>query len=250
MKRSVKISLILLGAAVVVAMVVAANLWRSGMQVRGIDVVIRYGHSPELVGQQEVRDTVLAVLPNLLRQQVKAVDCQAVAAAAARVPYLTGVDATVSVSGRVVVRAAQRRPIARIFYGEQELYIDRYGHLFPASNLGNCEVLVAGGDFVRPLHRLDTLYSQTHSLWRVASFLDDEPDYALLVGQLFVERDGDILIVPRIGGQIVELGSPENLEEKFSNLLTFYRKGMPRAGWDTYSKISLKYRGQVVCTKK
>ena len=167
MKRSVKISLILLGAAVVVAMVVAANLWRSGMQVRGIDVVIRYGHSPELVGQQEVRDTVLAVLPNLLRQQVKAVDCQAVAVAAARVPYLTGVDATVSVSGRVVVRAAQRRPIARIFYGEQELYIDRYGHLFPASNLGNCEVLVAGGDFVRPLRRLDTLYSQTHSLWNV-----------------------------------------------------------------------------------
>ena len=57
-------------------------------------------------------------------------------------------------------------------------------------------------------------------------------------------------MAPKIGDHVIELGSPDDLDSKFDNLLAFYRKGMPRAGWDTYSKISLKFKDQVVCTKK
>ena len=59
-----------------------------------------------------------------------------------------------------------------------------------------------------------------------------------------------MMMVPKVGDHVIELGAVDDLDNKFSNLLTFYRKGMPRAGWNTYSKISLKFKGQVVCTKK
>ena len=88
------------------------------------------------------------------------------------------------------------------------------------------------------------------ALWKVATFLDNEDDYAPLIDQIYIERDGDIMMVPKVGDHLVELGSPDDLDAKFSNLLAFYRKGMPRAGWNTYSQISLKFKGQVVCTKK
>ena len=84
----------------------------------------------------------------------------------------------------------------------------------------------------------------------MATFLDNNSTYATLIDQLYIEHDGDILMVSKLGDNIIELGAPDNLDEKFSNLMTFYRKGMPRAGWNTYNRISLKYRGQVVCTKK
>ena len=71
-----------------------------------------------------------------------------------------------------------------------------------------------------------------------------------MIDQIYVLRNGDVMMVPKVGDHVVELGAAEDFDTKFANLLTFYRKGMPRAGWDTYSKISLKYRGQVVCTKK
>jgi cell division protein FtsQ len=58
------------------------------------------------------------------------------------------------------------------------------------------------------------------------------------------------MMVPKVGDHVVELGDANDLDGKFANLVAFYRKGMPRAGWDTYSKISLKFKGQVVCTKK
>ena len=249
MKRPYKILIIVLGAVALAVLVVVANVSRQRSTVRGIEVNIRYGRTPKLVDDQTVRDSILAVMPALLQHSVGGVNRQAVAAAARRVPWLTDVSAAVSASGKVVVRARQRRPIARLFYGSHELYLDEEGAVMPASSLGSCNVLVAGGDFTEPL-RLDSLNAQTTALWRVAHYLDEEDKYGDLIDQIFIERDGDIMLVPKVGSQVVELGTADNLDEKFNLLLAFYRKGMPRAGWDTYSRISLKYHGQVVCTKR
>lgn len=248
MKRPYKILLILLGAAALAVMVIVANVSRSRSQVRGLEVHIRYGRTPCLVDEQTVADTVLQALPLLLSQRVRDVDRASVTEAASRVPFLTDVTSTVSVSGKVVVRAAQRRPIARLFYGSRELYFDTDGAIMPTSPLADCSVLVAGGDFVEPL-RADSLNSQTKALVRLATYLDGEKKYRSLIDQIYVERDGDMMMVPKLGDHVVELGDVENLDTKFENLLTFYRRGMPRAGWNTYSKISLKFDGQVVCTK-
>ena len=249
MKRSYKILIIILGAVLLAVLVVVGNINRSRSTVRGVEVNIRYGRTPQLVDDQTVRDSILAVMPALLQHSVGSVDRQAVANAAARVPYLKDVSASVSVSGRVVVRATQRRPIARLYYGARELFFDGDGHIMPASTVGNCNVLVTGGDFAEPL-RPDSLNAQVTALWQVARYLDEESKYGALIDQLYVERDGDVMMVPKLGGHVVELGTADNLDEKFALLLAFYRKGMPRAGWDTYSRVSLKYHGQVVCTKR
>lgn len=241
--------LLLLGVAVLAVLVMVANVSRSRSQIRGIDVDIHYGRTPHLVVDQTVADTIVAAMPGLRVQHVKDVDCRRVAEVASRVPFLTNVSATVSVSSKVVVRADQRRPIARLFHGNRELYLDADGVLFPTSRVGDCNVLVAGGDFVNPL-RMDSLDAQLTALWKLACFLDEERDYRALIDQIYIERDGDVMMVPKVGSHVIELGTVEDLENKFGNLLTFYRKGMPRAGWNTYSKISLKFKGQVVCKKK
>lgn len=249
MKRPYKIMLILAGTLALAVLVIVANVMRSRSQVRGVEVSIRYGHTPVLVKEQTVVDSVMKELPTLTAKYVKDVDRKAVAEAASRVPYLKDVSAAVSVSGKVVVKATQRRPIARIFYGGRELYIDSEGRLMPISKVGDCDVLVAGGVFDEPL-RADSLNSKVAALLELACFLDSERKYNGLIDQIYIERDGDIMLVPKLGNQTIELGSVEDLDTKFSNLMTFYRKGMPRAGWNTYSRISLKFRDQVVCTKE
>lgn len=241
--------LILLGAVALLVLVVVANISRSRSTVRGIEVNIRYGRQPQLVNSQVVKDSILAVMPALLQQQVGQVDRQTVADAASHVPYLSNVSASTSVSGKVVVRATQRRPIARLYYGPKEYYFDSEGVLMPSSPQGSCNVLVAGGDFTESL-RADSLNSQVLALMDLARFLDQESKYGDLIDQIYIERDGDIMVVPKLGNHVVELGAPEDLDAKFGNLLAFYRKGMPRAGWDTYSRLSLKFKGQVVCTKR
>ena len=249
MKRRTKILIIVTGALLLAALVLVANITRSNSVVQDLEVEIRYGRTPVLVDSQVVRDTVLRAIPQLRQTTVKSVDCDRVTTAASHVPYLTDITTSTTVSGRVLVKAKQRRPIARVFYGTREMYLDQEGALFPISPLGECNVLVMNGEFTEPL-RLDSLNWQMTELWKLACFLDEEEDYGTLVDQAYIEHDGDIMLVPKLGDFVIELGSADDLEEKFENLWTFFRKGMPRAGWDTYSRLSVKFKGQVVCKKK
>ena len=249
MKRSLRILLISLGALVMLILVVVANVGLSRSTVSGIEVKIRYGGTPPVVDAQTVRDSVVAAMPGLLQCRVGQVDRQGVVEAASRVPYLKAISASTSMSGRVVIRATQRRPIARLFHSGKQYYFDDAGVLMPAVSADSLNLLVAGGDFGQPLH-IDSLDIQVADLWKLASFLDSQRKYGDLIDQIYSERGGNLMIVPKLGNHVVELGSVDGLDDKFSALLAFYLKGMPRAGWDSYSRISLKYKGQVVATKR
>ena len=256
MKRPLKIGLIIGGAVLLVGITVAANIARLHSTVRDVAVDIRTPSSPktpQLVSAQTVKDSIYAAMPRLGATRVADVDCDRVVAAALNVPYIESAKASVSVSGRVVVKAVQRRPIARLFYGNRECYFDNTGHLFPISTMADCNVLVAGGNFGAQTARLsnpDSLPVQMQELITVASFLDSHSDYLSLIDQVYSQSEGNLYVVPKLADIVVELGDADNLDEKFTNLLAFYRNGMPRAGWNTYSRISLKYDGQVVCTKR
>lgn len=249
MKRSVRILLILVGALVLSLLVLVANINRSHSTVKGIEVVIRHGNTPALVTQQTVRDSILSALPGVMQNSVGSVDRKAVALAAEQVPYLKDVSASTSVSGRIVIRATQRRPIARLFYGGREYLYDDEGTVMPAPLFDSLNLLIAGADYTEPL-RVDSLSSNLTDLWKVASFFDGQKKYGDLIDQIYIEADGDLMMVPKLGNHVVELGTIDHLDTKFESLLAFYRRGMPRAGWDTYKRISLKYDGQVVCTKR
>ena len=60
----------------------------------------------------------------------------------------------------------------------------------------------------------------------------------------------EIEMIPRIGNHTVVIGNDMFLEEKFNKLSVFYREGLNKKGWDKYSIINLKFKDQVVCTKK
>lgn len=249
MKRPLKIGLIVGGALVLLGVTIAANISRLHSTVRDVVVDIKHADTPQLVSEQTVKDSIFASMPHLAATRVADVDRERVAMAAMGVPFIESAKASVSPSGKIIVKTIQRRPIARLFYGNHEYYFDNNGIVFPTSTLADCNVLVAGGDFAEPL-RLDSINGQVLELVKVADFLDQNSEYRILVDQIYSEAEGNVLLAPKLGDIIVELGSADNLESKFSNLLAFYRNGLPRAGWNKYSRISLKFDGQVVCTRR
>ncbi len=55
--------------------------------------------------------------------------------------------------------------------------------------------------------------------------------------------------VTRSGVFIVDLGDTHNIEQKLKSLRRFYDEVLSNVGWDAYSRISVRYDGQVVCQK-
>ena len=63
-------------------------------------------------------------------------------------------------------------------------------------------------------------------------------------------ENNDIVLIPRVGSQKINIGSFENIAEKLDNLYQFYRVAMDLKGWQTYSDINLKFNNQIVCVRK
>lgn len=242
MKKKTKILTIIL-VLLFGVLVVGANVWRSHAGVKGIRVNIDYAGADTLVTPKQVAQQVLVGIPGLKTSKLGDVDLKKVETIAAQSPYLQDCEAATSIGGKVVLYAVQRRPIVRVFTSKAEFYLDTAGHQLPISVVGSSDVIVASGAISPKGKSLPQVLA-------LAKFLDQHPDISPLFDQIYYDQQGSLFLTPKLGSHEVEVGTADNLEEKFNNLLALYSRGLPHTGWDTYSKISIKYKGQVVCTRK
>ena len=73
-----------------------------------------------------------------------------------------------------------------------------------------------------------------------------------IVASTMSSGDLELELIPRTGDHVVEFGQVESvdeIEEKLDKLLAFYQNGLTNLGWESFSTISIKYKGQVVCRK-
>jgi cell division protein FtsQ len=57
-------------------------------------------------------------------------------------------------------------------------------------------------------------------------------------------------MIPKIGNQLIVFGSADNYEEKFNNLLIFYKNVQSKIGWNKYSTLNVSYKNQVIAVKR
>lgn len=167
-------------------------------------------------------------------------------------PFIEYAKIFADMNGVVNVQIRQRQPILRIInMANVNFYIDGNGLKMPMSDNFTARVLVANGMIDEDFSgNVDTLNSKlARDLYNTALFIKNDTLWNDQIEQLFVNLKGDIEIVPRVGNHKIILGDADSLHTKFQNLLAFYKKVMPKVGWDTYKSINLKYANQIVCEK-
>jgi cell division protein FtsQ len=178
---------------------------------------------------------------------------------------ISNAEVSMSIDGIVKVDVKQRNPIIRIFNPDGDsYYIDDEGGLMPLSDKYTMKVLVANGNISEPYAQRymysvkdidadSTLRntSRLDELYAMAKFIHNDPFWKAQIHQIYYNTENDMEIVPLAGNQKIIFGDTTAMEEKFKKLLTFYREGLNTTGWwDRYSTINLKFRNQIVCTKK
>jgi cell division protein FtsQ len=167
-------------------------------------------------------------------------------------PFIEYAKVFADMDGVVHVQIRQREPILRIInMANVHFYIDGKGFKIPLSDNFTSKVLVANGFIDEDFSgKVDTLSSKVaKDLYRMAFFIRKDTLWDNQIEQLFVDLKGDIEMVPRVGNHKIILGDADLLQTKFRNLLVFYKKAIPKVGWDTYKTINLKYANQIVCEK-
>jgi cell division protein FtsQ len=176
-------------------------------------------------------------------------------------PFISYAEVFSTVDGKINIDVKQRTPVLRIINNKNEsFYVDNDGVFMPLSEKFTARVPVANGYiFDRQIENKVRFFSSTDSaitktkieqLFNIITHVRKNNFWNDEVEQLYVNVNGEIEMIPRVGDHTVVIGDDENLEDKFNRLLIFYREGLKRSGWNQYSIVNLKYKDQVVCTKK
>lgn len=157
-------------------------------------------------------------------------------------PRIKSAQCYLSPNGHLNVAITQREPILRVMGRNGNYYIDYELKKMAVSSNFTAYVPVATGYVTEKM--------AMGELGQFALFLRDNLFWNDLVEQIDFDEKGEVTIVPRIGNQLIKMGTLENYQEKLERLRALYEKGFNKLGWNKYKQITLKYDGQVVCTKK
>jgi cell division protein FtsQ len=67
---------------------------------------------------------------------------------------------------------------------------------------------------------------------------------------MYIHKDHEIELIPRVGAHIIHFGDISDYKYKFFKLKAIYEKGFNALGWNKYEHINLKFSNQVICTKR
>jgi cell division protein FtsQ len=168
-----------------------------------------------------------------------------------------------TVDGTLMIDIKQRNPIIRIIDKNYlSYYIDENGFVMRTNGNYTSHVIIANGnihtDFpvdnkinvVNLEEKTPAAYKTIANLYRLGKYITENKLWNAQIQQIYVNASGDFELIPRVGSHIIIFGDYSDCETKFANLMSLYKNGLPAKGWNTYETINLKYKGQVICTKR
>jgi cell division protein FtsQ len=167
-------------------------------------------------------------------------------------PFIDAAKVYSDMDGIICIEISQRQPILRVMNQfDQDFYVDQHGLKMPLSPNFTARVLAANGFIEEPFGgKIDTLHTAlVRDILKTAQYIRRDSLWDAQIAQIYVNKDHEIELIPRVGNQRILLGNADSLEAKFNNLRVFYKQALPQVGWDAYKMINIKYANQVIGIK-
>lgn len=258
--RLKKVGLILIDlllAAYIVASFSAFNKPEEKLYVcKDVAIVIEDASSHAFIDQKEVQNRLDKSGLNPKGKALSQVSCRQIEEALKKTPFVKTAECYKTQDGTVTVGITQRMPVVRIkANNNDDFYIDDQDCIMPNSDYTSDLIIATGA--------INRAYAVRYVSPLARTLMADDLCRNLFE-QINITRDLGVELVPRIGDNVIYLGRiPESnkkserqqiIEEfvktKMKRLELFYKYGLPQAGWNKYSEISLEFDNQVICKRK
>lgn len=224
--------------------------WTQREAVRCQEIVVNINpNSPRFMDEQEIAGMIEKSGEPIIGHRLLNIDIHKLEAKLSTFTTLDNVEIFRKVDakgfsfrGKLVINVDQRTPVIRIKNGPEDFYMDKDGVKIPVSPKYVERIMISTGT--------STDEAITKSLLKMADFVNKDQFWRAQIEQVFVQENGELLVVPQVGDYLIEFGTPEDYTLKLRNLKAVYQQGFKNLGWNKYKTISVKYRNQVVCTKK
>lgn len=255
-KRWKKVIWIILPALLVVSLVIILSKQRN-MHCKEVIVIVEE-NKDSFLSKEDVLYFLESKYGKLEGRRINSIDVADIERSIHEIPWISDVDAFITLHGTLKIRLQQRKAIARIFdkYGNTGFITDD-GTIIPFNHKFKNRLTVVSGDIqdtIKTLIGTNLLDTDNRSIlkeiYKTAQFINNDSIYRSLIAQIYVNSKQELELIPAIDNHVIVIGNTDSLDYKFKKLMAFYTRGMSRTGWNTYSTINLKYSNQVICTKK
>jgi len=167
--------------------------------------------------------------------------------------FISDAEVFRDLKGKLIIEVTQREPVARIVRpNDPDAYLSSMGEIIPVSEIFTARVLLITGDYTSSLisSQQSTFTEKektTQGVLDLVNYIHEREFWRAQIAQIDIDENGSITMFPQVGGQIIEFGTPDNLGSKFSRMELFYKQILPKKGWNSYQRVSVKYTDQIIC---
>lgn len=163
--------------------------------------------------------------------------------------FIRDVEVYKDLKGKLLISIDQSRPIARMMSRKMsDRYISDKGEVLPLSKRYTARVVLIDGAFAdnTKLYDLDET-EMGRQLMELLRFIEKDKFWKAQIAQMNIDKKGNIKMYTQVSKQVVEFGKPVDILEKFRKLKIFYKDILPTKGWNSYDRVSVKFKNQIVC---
>ena len=231
---------------VLMAYVIFTGLWARGEARKntcsGINIEILNSHSVDSLTQKGVLSELMQYPEKIIGEPIGSIDARKIEKYLSSNVQFENVTCHFTTDRQLNVQIQPMIPELRVFDDSLSYYINKEGKIMPSKANFFVDVPIASGKFGESF--------QAKALLPVSRFINSDPVLNPLISMIYAESADNIILIPRIRGHVINFGDTTRLEEKKEALLGMYRKVLPYKGWNEYDTISVKFKGQVVATRK
>lgn len=228
---------------------------RREVTCNSIDAIITDSVQRKFVSPDDIKDW-MADYGTYLGLRLDSVDLRRVEAVIEGKSAIRKSQAWLTDDGVLHISVTQREPVVRFQSAAGGFYADADGYLFPLQLRHTVRVPIVDGTL--PI-RLDKDFKgepQTEkerkwilSVLDLIRWLGARKEWNDLVGQITVLRDGNLVLIPREGGERFVFGTPTEIDAKFDRIRKYYESVVPSRE-TPYKSVDVRYDGQIICRNK
>ncbi len=216
---------------------------------QGTEIVIEGVSGVYFVEEKEISKLLANAFPDLKPGlRLEEVPLKAIEKRLSGHPFVKSVQAMLGQKGILNIQIKQHQPIARIAqpFGADG-YITTEGKVIPTSPYYTSRVLIVEGSYAEELMDKGEVTTEMPELLALINFITEDEFWNAQITEIELNSRDDIRLYQQVGKQIIEFGDGLDINDKFDRISVFYKEILPKKGWNTYNRVSVKFKDQIVC---
>lgn len=246
LKRELKIAAALL---VVVLFIAFTETKQESISVKDITVKIHNAENNYFLDESDILGLMQVNMENIRGAKANDINLKAIENRIKKDSFIKEAELYTDLKGNLIVGVELRRPVARIIRNDgPDGYIADDGTVMPVSDKFTARVMLISGPYVKKLLQQRNLKQNDEGarlLTLIRKIRDDE-FWSAQISQMDIDSKGKITMIPQVGDERIEFGTPEDPDAKLRKLMIYYKEIMPKTGWNKYNRVNLEYEGQIV----